>query len=192
MKEPFRSHPAFTLIELLVVISIIAVLIGLSFPAFQAVQNTAKKTQAKNDLVQIVTAVNAFYTEYGKYPIEATDRFEPGNDNTPLFNVLRGLPAEPLNPRQIVFLSPPEAKDPTNPRGGVTTDGKFYDPFGKTYGVAMDGDYDNNVSNPYDAGTGAGGTDLRQGAIAWSFGKDLKTGRNKNSGDAKDDVISWQ
>src|SRR5437763_13488353 len=60
----------FTLIELLVVIVIIAVLAGFAFPVFQSVQNSAKKTQAKNDVTQIVTAVNAFYTEYGKYPID--------------------------------------------------------------------------------------------------------------------------
>ena len=41
---------------------------GLLFPAFRGVQDQAKKTQAKNDLTQIVTAVNAYYTEYGKYP----------------------------------------------------------------------------------------------------------------------------
>jgi hypothetical protein len=29
----------------------------------------ARKTQVKNDLSQIVTAINAYYTEYGKYPM---------------------------------------------------------------------------------------------------------------------------
>ena len=51
------------------VIAIIAVLIGLLFPAFRAVQDQAKRTQAKNDLTQIVNAVNAYYTDYGKYPL---------------------------------------------------------------------------------------------------------------------------
>src|SRR5713226_5861854 len=64
-----EGREAFTLIELLVVITIVAILIGLLFPAFRGVQDQAKKTQAKNDLMQIVTAVNAFYTEYGKYPL---------------------------------------------------------------------------------------------------------------------------
>ena len=65
---PQRSHHAnaFTLIELLVVIAIIAILVGLFFPAFSAVQNQARKAQAKNDLTQIVNAVNAYYTEYGQ------------------------------------------------------------------------------------------------------------------------------
>ncbi|MDQ3314524.1 MAG: hypothetical protein M3505_07835, partial [Verrucomicrobiota bacterium] len=63
---------AFTLIELFVVMATIGILLGLAFPAFTSVQNSTRKTQAKNDLVQIVTAVNAFYTEYGKYPTAAT------------------------------------------------------------------------------------------------------------------------
>jgi prepilin-type N-terminal cleavage/methylation domain-containing protein len=61
-----QGRGAFTLIELLVVITVIAILIALLFPAFNGVQDQAKRTQAKNDLTQIVTAVNAFYTEYGK------------------------------------------------------------------------------------------------------------------------------
>ena len=70
-----RSHHAraFTLIELLVVIAIIAILIGLLFPAFRAVQDQARRTQAKNDLTQIVNAVNAYYTDYGKYPLATSD-----------------------------------------------------------------------------------------------------------------------
>src|SRR5207253_2016987 len=82
MQKSSNRAVAFTLIELLVVIAIIAILIGLLFPAFSAVQDQAKRTQAKNDLTQIVNAVNAYYTEYGKYPLAAgitTDTtFGPG------------------------------------------------------------------------------------------------------------------
>ena len=75
---PQRSHHAnaFTLIELLVVIAIIAILIGLFFPAFSAVQNQARKAQAKNDLTQIVNAVNAYYTEYGQVSAEHNYRHD--------------------------------------------------------------------------------------------------------------------
>src|SRR6476620_11052386 len=116
MRRFTRRICAFTLIELLVVISIVAVLMGLAFPAFQGVQNAAKKTQAKNDLVQIVTAVNAFYTEYGKYPLPAgiSDNeytYGPGaNSSKALFDSLRGLDAI-ANPRRIEFIKPPDAKD---------------------------------------------------------------------------------
>ena len=64
------NKKGFTLIELLIVIGIIVVLLGLAFPVFQGVQDRARKVQAKNDVTQIVTAVNAFYTEYGRYPTD--------------------------------------------------------------------------------------------------------------------------
>src|SRR5207249_6509603 len=72
----------FTLIELLIVISIIVILMGLLFPAFKGVQDQARRTQAKNDLTQIVTAVNAFYTEYGQYPWSA----QSGADSSDYFS----------------------------------------------------------------------------------------------------------
>jgi prepilin-type N-terminal cleavage/methylation domain-containing protein len=196
---------AFTLIELLVVIVIIAVLMGLAFPVFQGVQNQAKKTQAKNDLTQIVTAVNAFYTEYGRYPLpaavasdaEATFGPSGANTNNTLLSELRGLTTA-LNTRQIVFLSPPDAKDSTNPRNGIagTTSasaGQYFDPWGIAYAIRMDWNYDNQVANPYTADTGAGPAQIRQGVIAWSLGKDKLGGSgSKTSANSNDDVISWR
>jgi prepilin-type N-terminal cleavage/methylation domain-containing protein len=198
-----RPDCAFTLIELLVVIMIVAVLMGLAFPVFQGVQNSAKKTQAKNDLTQIVTAVNAFYTEYGKYPLpssatsDATATYGPTNSNRTLFDELRGVTSA-LNTRQIVFLSPPNAKDAANPRSGIagaasSSAGQFFDPWGIAYWIRIDWDYDNQVTNPYTADTGAGPATLRNGVIGWSQGKDQRGGTgSKASADAKDDVISWQ
>lgn len=191
------SIRAFTLIELLVVIAIIAVLMGLAFPAFQAVQNTARKTQAKNDLVQIVTAVNAFYTEYGRYPLPPGTTGEDyvygaANTSKALFDSLRGI--DPIsNPRQIEFIKPPDAKDQTNPRGGIgASDSQFYDPWNKPYLISIDADYSNEVNNPYGSNAGTA-PKLRAGVIAWSLGKDRDGGSgNKNAGLAKDDVISWQ
>jgi prepilin-type N-terminal cleavage/methylation domain-containing protein len=193
---------AFTLIELLVVIVIIAVLMGLAFPVFQSIQTQAKKTQAKNDVTQIVTAVNAFYTEYGKYPVPAAttdDGYVVGGNGTSsgaVLNALRGLDLT-LNPRQIVFISPPDAKDQTNPRGGIkTSDGQFYDPWGTAYAMSIDANYDNQVPNPYSKN--AGSTSVRSGVICWSFGKDKQSdsvpgpASDKNSGTNNDDVISWQ
>jgi prepilin-type N-terminal cleavage/methylation domain-containing protein len=203
MQERSKSPAAFTLIELLIVIIIIAILVAFLFPAFRGAQNQAKKAQAKNDLIQIVTAVNAFYTEYGKYPTSATTdtsaTYGPGGSNTNdvLFNELRAK-SPTLNTRQIVFISPPDVKDPANPRSGIGTTtgaGQYYDPWGKPYAIAIDADYTNSVANPYGpAATGGAGSDpILQGVIAWSLGSDGKLG---NNGDNKftnsDDVISWQ
>jgi prepilin-type N-terminal cleavage/methylation domain-containing protein len=203
-----ESRRAFTVIELLVVILIIGILIGFAFPAFQGVLERAKKVQAKNDLTQIVTAVNAFYTEYGKYPLVTDDT--PIANTADLFYTLRavasganapvnGVPA--INPRAIVFISPPDVKNAANPRSGIgitTGLGQWYDPWGTTYKVAIDGTYDNQIANPYGAAGGAGSDPLRQGVIAWSLGKDTKLGNNgdnlykNSSGVQSDDVISWQ
>jgi prepilin-type N-terminal cleavage/methylation domain-containing protein len=234
------SKRAFTLIELLVVIAIIAILIGLLFPAFSAVQNQAKRTQAKNDLTQIVNAVNAFYTEYGKYPTTATNDVVYGSTtvnvrrtatgvapadfaNNVLFDELRACTAagpscsaaSVLNTRQIVYISPPSVKDPSQPRSGIgitgtgiypTPVGQFWDPWGMPYTVRIDGDYTNSVGNPYGAQTtgGAGVDPVPLGAIGWSLGSDQALGtkisgnvgdnvyKNPTTGAQSDDVVSWQ
>ena len=201
MQKNLRAPRAFTLIELLVVIAIIAILIGLLFPAFSAVQDQAKRTQAKNDLTQIVSAVNAYYTEYGKYPLVAADTIygPAATPNNALFNELRATAAQTQNPRLIVFISPPDVKDPANPRSGIGTAaanlGQYFDPWGKPYNVEIDGGYNNTVANPYTANAGA--SPLQIGVIAWSLGKDgsgaIAAGSgDKNTGVYEDDVISWQ
>jgi prepilin-type N-terminal cleavage/methylation domain-containing protein len=199
-----RCSRAFTLIEMLVVIVIIVVLMGLAFPVFQGVQNQARRTQARNDLMQIVTAVNAYYAEYGKYPLTPATPADTTYGATPtneqLFNELRSV-ASLQNPRGIVFLSPPDVKDPIRPRAGISsapaTAGQYFDPWGKPYMIRIDADYDNQVINPYSQNAG-GAPLLRSGVIAWSFGKDAlsqstsASPNDKNTGTNKDDVISWQ
>lgn len=78
------SVRGFTLIELLVVIAIIAVLMGLLFPVVSSVQDRAKKTQAASDCAQIVTAVKAYFAEYGKYPVSDLKQGDPGGIGTVL------------------------------------------------------------------------------------------------------------
>jgi prepilin-type N-terminal cleavage/methylation domain-containing protein len=201
MRRIGKHVSGFTLIELLVVIAIIAILAGLLFPAFAAVQNSAKKTQAKNDLNQIVTAVSAFYTEYGKYSTsgtsDATATYGPAGSNTNdlLLNELRAK-STILNTRQIVFISPPDVKDPANPRSGIGTGtgtiGQYYDPWGTPYNIEIDWDYNNQIANPY---PDAGATILSIGVISWSYGYDQTKGtKSPPSSNFKgsDDMISWQ
>jgi prepilin-type N-terminal cleavage/methylation domain-containing protein len=202
-----KLRDGFSLIELLVVISIIAILMALLFPAFTGVQDQAKRTQAKNDIVQIVTAVNAFYTEYGQYPCDV----QTGNDgadffaaddnaNNTLFDILRGDPTngnvQTYNPKAIAFFQPMIAKDLANPRAGIGGNGRLYDPWGSCYRVRMDNNYTGAVENPYSGNAGFNPT--RLGVIAWSMGKDLDGGKtatgggDKKTGTNNDDVISWQ
>jgi len=210
--SPSAFQKAFTLIELLVVISIIAILIGLLFPAFKGVQNQARKTQAKNDLNQIVVAINAFYTEYGQYPCGAQSQddsndFFAGNDTTEakLITDLRGISGMTdanINPKLIAFLQPPLARalSHADAKSGICQNGHWHDPWGSPYLVKIDNNYNNQIQNPYTNNTGAGFSVLNLGVIAWSLGPDLdgaKTGAqgnggSKTTGASADDVISWQ
>src|SRR3954462_10521896 len=72
---PHRS--GFTLIELLTVIGIIAGLMTLLFPAVNAVKENARKMEAKNMCMQIVTAVKQYVQEYGKFPPVDADPTQP-------------------------------------------------------------------------------------------------------------------
>ena len=124
---------AFTLVELLTVIAIIAILMGLLFPALQIAKNQAYKVRAKTDVVNTVAAVKQYYTEYGKYPLTAVMQQgastpvdyqfgdarsapnPPGGtaySNNLLYDILRNYPngnrtegslGADGNPRQIVF-----------------------------------------------------------------------------------------
>ncbi len=139
---------AFTLIELLTVIAIIAILMGLLFPAIGAVKENARRVQAKNDVTQIVAAVKHYYTEYSKYPPleKTTATAKPPSTATPkdfycgdsvvvtkckinnvfLFDTLRAISRKDgvnendiYNPRRIVFYEAKVAQNPLLPRAGV-------------------------------------------------------------------------
>ena len=197
VQRPRRAH-AFTLIELLVVIAIIAILIGFFVPTLFGIFERAKKVQGKNDLTQIVNAVNAFYTEYGKYPLVIDDSIIVNNSG--LMYTLRADPTaangnpnanNAVNTRQIAYISPRVLGTAPVRSGIASDDGQFYDSWQTPYRVRIDGNYDNQLANPYTADTGAGPATLRIGVIAWSLGKDQALG-NGGAFTGSDDVISWQ
>jgi prepilin-type N-terminal cleavage/methylation domain-containing protein len=132
--------PGFTLVELLVVIAIIAILAGLLFPAGQSALNSAIKTTAKNQAVQIVTAITAYESEYGRLPSNTT-----GLVDTNLVSILCTTNDTNNNPRGIVFLDSSAWK---KNKGGVTTNSGFCDPWSNVYSVALDTNYANQITVP--------------------------------------------
>ncbi len=142
-----RRLSAFTLIELLVVIAIIAILMALLFPAINGAKETARKAQAKTDVMNVVAAVKAYNTEYGRFPDVAAKKGAAAaqtsdvlvgdkkvgavaDDNSALFDSLRSLDqgvneGHTKNPRRVVFFEGKAVSNPTQPRAGFLdkTDG---------------------------------------------------------------------
>jgi prepilin-type N-terminal cleavage/methylation domain-containing protein len=144
---------AFTLIELLVVIAIIGILAGLLFPAVNGALDSARKAQAKNDVVQIATAVTAYETEYGRLPPD------PGDSVTRAFIQTLTGEATNDNPRTITFIEVGEAK---GKKSGTNSSG-YVDPWGNIYKIALDDDYDHELSS-----VGPDNETLRKKVAVWN------------------------
>lgn len=159
MKTP-RYHSAFTLIELLVVIAIIGILASLALPAVNGALDSARRTQAKNDVVQIATAITAYETEYGKLPgVTGGADVTGANVDRTLVQILTAETKGPGtdNPRGIVFLEVQEAK---SKKSGTNESGAFIDPWTNQYLVSIDGSYDNSIT--------AKGQTLRKKVAVWN------------------------
>jgi len=161
-----KSSRAFTLIELLIVIAIIGILMSLLFPAVNSAIDAARKAQAKNDAVQIATAITAYETEYGRLPFATKTAVDSA-----LINVLAGIDTGSNNPRAIVFL---EVQGLKRGKSGTNSSG-FMDPWTLMYNppktapsaVSMDSDYDNNISVSTN-GLATGTTVLRKKVSVWN------------------------
>ena len=149
---------------ILYAVFLLAIFYGLFLPGGSFVRNASKEGQAANDLLQLVTAVEAYHTDYGVYPIDPAAHWTnramydfPGGDhhNFEVVNVLRADTDQgpnsgiALNPREIVYLDVPSVKDNTHPKSGLGTStttnalginapGEWYDPWGNPYLVAID------------------------------------------------------
>jgi prepilin-type N-terminal cleavage/methylation domain-containing protein len=78
MKVNRKTRGAFTLIELLVVIAIIGILASSAMPAYNGIQERAKRTKDVNNIKQILLGCRAFAADWeGIYP-----SFDPDADQS--------------------------------------------------------------------------------------------------------------
>lgn len=99
----------------------------------------SSRASARNDSVQIATAIVGYYTEYGRFP---STNAEVQDVDGPILQALLGSNSN-LNPRQIVFLEVPAAR---KGKGG-TTNGVYVDPWGFAYKMKLDIEGDKRITN---------------------------------------------
>ncbi len=172
-----KKH-CFTLIELLTVVAIIAILAGILMPALGAIKNSGMKTQAATEASGIRTAIHSFYNDYKYLPAKATGDIAIGGDVTAgeetnhdfdlaeggdlgapykeLFDILccsnlKGgsntgtisTDAAKFNPNKKKYLTPVTAYyDATN--------GGYRDPWGCSYVIYLDTDYNQKIEGMND------------------------------------------
>ncbi|RMD83594.1 MAG: prepilin-type N-terminal cleavage/methylation domain-containing protein [Lentisphaerae bacterium] len=183
---------SFSLIELLVVISIIVILVGIAIPVYLSVTAKARRSKAKFQIQELMTALSSYKASYQAFPFYPanssyddvlinTDSLngtsgDPYND---LITTLRGTRAD-LNPRKQIFLS--------------QSTGSFVDPWGEVFFVALDyrGDGEINESSPGNTTPKIYGASVVASDIAiWSKGPDKKHSSTDSDASNQDNITSW-
>lgn len=204
--SPLKSrNSAFTLIELLTVIAIIAVLMGLLFPALSGAKEQARRAEAKTALGEITSACLNYRVEYGKFPPVTkaqsgsssagyysygdTSEGKCATTNDTLFDILRSIDRGEnakfvMNKKQVKFIQTKVAKDKKNPHSGfadgsdfTANQGQYMDPWGAQYCVVLDAVENETIDmSPFYSDLSGTQNVLRMSAAAFSMGKDNKRG----------------
>jgi type II secretory pathway pseudopilin PulG len=198
--------------------AIIAILAGLLLVAIPIAKQMVYKADAKNTEINLVAAISAYNTEYGKYPLgnSVPDSNAPTDvlfgdshlSNQALLDILRNVGPDfntpnQYNPKGIVFFPSKVVSNPSAPKDGIATQDagtvkkdSLVDPWGNEYRIAIDADGDNRITNlPYSDFQETNAP--RVPVCVFSIGKDGMLGNKgdgafRKNGTASDDVISWQ
>lgn len=121
-----QRHRGFTLIELLVVMAIIATLLSIVAPRYFNSLDKAKEAVLRQDLGIMRNAIDQFYSDFGKYPLDLMELVDK--------RYLRNIPVDPFTESNATWVEvPPKNQieagvyDVHSGHTGRATDGSFYE-----------------------------------------------------------------
>ena len=121
-----RKQTGFTLIELLVVMAIIATLLSIVAPRYFESIEKAKEAVLRQDLKIMRDAIDQFYADSGKYPLDLEELVDK--------RYLRSIPIDPMTESNTTWIEmPPQNEDEEgvyDVHSGFTgraLDGTFYE-----------------------------------------------------------------
>jgi type II secretory pathway pseudopilin PulG len=185
------KRKCFTIVELLIVISIIAILAGLLLPAIGKVKDKAKKVKAKAEANSLVIAIKSYESTYGLLPVFGASEILSDTVHTDYDTLLQVLTKVNINgisapndstagnSRNIKFLDAPTGFSDAIVDTPGKEKGSYRDPWGMRYNIALDSNYDNQVT--------IDGTVQNGSVFVWSNGPN-KVNNNGNP----DDITTWK
>ena len=150
------NRVGFTLIEALAVVAIIALLVGLLFPAIHLVRESAQRRLAQQRAQAIVQAFKQYRSAYGMWPDQSN-----GSADITFSNNAPVLAALTNNPRGMVFFQDNELP--------VANDG-FLDPWNRLYVIAVDWNGDGRADMTNSAPDGSFATNVNDTVAVLSWG----------------------
>lgn len=118
------KYKGFTLIELLVVMAIIATLLSIVAPKYFNSIDKAKEAVLRQDLGIMRDAIDQFYSDFGKYPIDLLELVDK--------RYLRNVPKDPFTESDKTWIEIPPKNE---------TETGVYDVHSGYTGRALDGSY---------------------------------------------------
>ncbi len=83
-----KPSSGFTLIEIIIVFTLIGILVGMGIPQYQNAVKRAREAVLKENLFQMRTLINQYYTDKGRYPSSLQSLVEEG--------YLKTIPVDPI------------------------------------------------------------------------------------------------
>lgn len=120
------KHQGFTLIELLVVMAIVATLLSIVAPRYFNSLDKAKEAVLRQDLGIMRNAIDQFYSDFGKYPIDLVELVDK--------RYMRSIPKDPFTDSDKTWVEVPPKNlteagvyDVHSGYNGRAIDGTFYE-----------------------------------------------------------------